>query len=223
MKTNYIKHVRIVYSLFAGILLICLGLFFSNIISSEDTPQVGGIASGDSNYAFTITNLNAGSTLYNAEHPIQNTPDGVTAHSHVSHFDMDFYTRDESIRNDARINWIVALQIVQIACFIAVIILVVITLISFYRSAKRGHIFPEKKITLLLVIGILLVVSSLCTDTSVYLERTLALDLLKNTAWQPQAHYTIHFTRIFFGLTLIFLSQIFRIGRELQEEHELTI
>ena len=148
MKTNYIKHVRIVYSLFAGILLICLGLFFSNIISSEDTPQVGGIASGDYNYGFTITNLNAGSTLYNAEHPIQNTPDGVTAHSHISHFDMDFYTRDESIRNDARINWIVALQIVQIACFIAVIILVVITLISFYRSAKRGHIFPEKKITL---------------------------------------------------------------------------
>ena len=72
-------------------------------------------------------------------------------------------------------------------------------------------------------IGILLVVSSLCTDTSTYLERTLALELLRDTAWMPEAHYTIHFTRIFFGLTLIFLSQIFRIGRELQEDQELTI
>jgi ketol-acid reductoisomerase len=55
------------------------------------------------------------------------------------------------------------------------------------------------------------------------LERTLALDLLHNTPWHPKAAYTIHFTRIFFGLTLIFLSQVFRIGRELQEDNELTI
>ena len=39
----------------------------------------------------------------------------------------------------------------------------------------------------------------------------------------PQVRYTVHFMRIFFGLTLIFLSQIIRIGRELQEEQELTI
>ena len=63
MKTNYIKHVRIVYSLFAGILIICFGLFFSNIISSEDTPQMSAIASPNSDYAFTITNLNAAPEL----------------------------------------------------------------------------------------------------------------------------------------------------------------
>ncbi len=223
MKTNYIKRIRIVYSLYGGILLICCGLFFSNIISSEDTPQVGGIASHDSDYAFTITNLIAAGPLNTDEHPIENTPAGVKAHAHISHFDMDFYTRDEAIRNDARIGWIVALQAFQIVCFAAIIVLVVITLISFYRSAKNGHVFPERKITLLLVIGILLVVSSLSTDTGTYLERTLALDLLRDTQWKPEAHYTIHFTRIFFGLTLIFLSQIFRIGRELQEDHELTI
>ena len=223
MKTNYIKHVRIVYSLFAGILIICFGLFFSNIISSEDTPQMSAIASPNSDYAFTITNLNAAPELYNTERPIANTPDSVTAHAHISQFDMDFYTRDKAIRNDSRIGWVVALQTIQIICFIAIIVLVTITLISFYRSAKRGHVFPEKKNSLLLVIGILLVVSSLCADTGTYLERTLALDLLHNTPWQPKAAYTIHFTRIFFGLTLIFLSQVFRIGRELQEDNELTI
>jgi len=223
MKTNYIKHIRIVYSLFAGILLICCGLFFGDIITSEDTPQVGGIAAHNSDYAFTITNLVASGRLNSEEHPIENTPAGVKAHAHISHFDMDFYTRDESIRNDARIGWIVALQVIQIVCFIAIFVLVVITLYSFYLSAKKGHVFPERKISLLLVIGILLVVSSLCADTGTYLERTLAFDLLHDTPWQPEAHYTIHFTRIFFGLTLIFLSQIFRIGRELQEDHELTI
>jgi hypothetical protein len=68
-----------------------------------------------------------------------------------------------------------------------------------------------------------MLVISLCHDLSTYLERTLARDLLAGTQWQPQAHYTVHFTLIFFGLTIVFLSQIFRIGRELQEENELTI
>jgi hypothetical protein len=223
MNNRKIAQLKLLYYIFAGILLVCVALFVVGIVTTEENPQVGGLSTPNSPYAFSITDLQTDGPMHDMEQPIDLSGKSVKAHAHINRFDMDFYTRDESIRNDARINWIVALQIVQIACFIAVIILVVITLISFYRSAKRGHIFPEKKITLLLVIGILLVVSSLCTDTSVYLERTLALDLLKNTAWQPQAHYTIHFTRIFFGLTLIFLSQIFRIGRELQEEHELTI
>ena len=36
-------------------------------------------------------------------------------------------------------------------------------------------------------------------------------------------HFDIHFTLIFFGLAVIFISQIFRIGREMQEEQDLTV
>ena len=75
----------------------------------------------------------------------------------------------------------------------------------------------------LLVAGILLVAISLCVDTGAYLERTLARDLLAGTEWQPKASFTIHFTLIFFGLAVIFISQIFRIGREMQEEQDLTV
>ena len=73
------------------------------------------------------------------------------------------------------------------------------------------------------ILLVLLVLLSLSIDTGTYLERRLAADLLKDTQWMPQVRYTLHFLRIFFGLTLIFLSQIIRIGRELQEEQELTI
>ena len=74
-----------------------------------------------------------------------------------------------------------------------------------------------------LIIGLLLVLLSLSVDTQTYLERRLAHDLLAGSQWVPQTRYTIHFTRIFFGLTIIFLSQIIRIGREMQDEQELTV
>ena len=81
----------------------------------------------------------------------------------------------------------------------------------------------EEIATLATVAGILLVAISLCVDTGAYLERTLARDLLAGTEWQPKASFTIHFTLIFFGLAVIFISQIFRIGREMQEEQDLTV
>ena len=223
MKNNNIAHVRALYGLFGGILLVCLGLFFAHIYYAEEEPLVGNLTAFNSRYAFTVTDLRSSAPLYAVEHSIEGVPDGISAHAHVNRFDVDCYTDDELVGSDPRLHWATAFQLFGVVALAAIVVLVMVALITFYRSAKQGRVFPRKCVTLLLVIGLLLVVLSLTVDTQTYLERRLAHDLLANTSWVPQANYSIHFTRIFFGLTIIFISQIIRIGRELQDEQELTV
>ncbi len=211
------------YGLFGGIMLICLGLFVSHIFYAEDAPLVGELTAFNSKYAFTVTDLRSSASLYAIERPVEGVPEGISAHAHINRFDVDCYTDDELIGNDPRLHWATALQLFGMVSLVAIVVLVSVALVTFYRSAKRGRVFPRKCVSLLLAIGLLLVVLSLSVDTQTFLERRLAHDLLIGTQWEPQARYTIHFTRIFFGLTIIFLSQIIRIGREMQDEQELTV
>lgn len=223
MKSNSIRHIRTLYLLFAGILLLCIGLFLGNVLHTDEEPRVALFPDTNPTYAFRITDLEAASAIYNSEHQVDSTAPGVTAHTHVSLFDVDIFTSDDRIGKDARIGWVMFLQGFGLVSVVAVFVLVVIVLISLYRSAKHGQVFPASNTLLLSVIGILMIATTLALDTSAYLERRVALDLLLGTPWQPDVRFTIHFTRIFFGLTLIFMAQLFRIGRQLQEDQELTI
>lgn len=223
MKNKNINRLRVLYAMFAGILLVCLGLFVSDVIGPDESPQFGGLSTPESPYAFTVTDLKTAGALRHAERPIDSISPNMQAHAHIGRFDIDFYTKDPAITSDPRITWVLVLQSVMVATAAAIVVLVAVLLVSLYRSTKQGRVFPKRNSALLMIVGVLMVAMSLCRDTATYLERTLASDLLSGTQWQPQAHYTLHFTLIFFGLTLVFLSQIFRIGRELQEEHELTI
>ena len=223
MNNKFLAQLKLLYSIIAGILLVCVALFVVGVVSTEESPQAGGLSTAESPYAFSITDLRTDNTMHDMEQPIDLTGKSVKAHAHINRFDMDFYTRDRQVTGDPRITWVLVLQTFVVAAMAAIFVLVGITLVSLYRSAKRGHPFPARNASLLMVAGILLVVISLCVDTGAYLERTLARDLLQGTQWQPQASFTIHFTLIFFGLAVIFISQIFRIGHELQEEQELTV
>lgn len=223
MNNKNIAQLKLLYGIFAGILLVCVALFVGNVVTTEENPQVGGLATPNSPYAFSITDLRADNSTHDMEQPINIDGKDVKAHAHINRFDMDFYTRDEAVTGDPRITWVLVLQSFVVVAMVTILVLVVVTLVSLYRSAKRGHPFPSRNSSLLMVAGILLVVISLCVDTGAYLERTLARDLLEGTEWQPQASFTIHFTLIFFGLAVIFISQIFRIGREMQEEQDLTV
>ena len=223
MKNKHLAQLKLLYGIFAGILLVCLSLFVGNVVTAEESPQVGGLSTPSSPYAFGITDLKTESVMYDREQPIVLSGKEVKAHAHITRFDMDFYTRDKQVTGDPRIAWVLVLQGFVVAAMVAILVLVVITLVSLYRSATKGHPFPARNASLLMVAGILLVIISLCVDTGAYLERTLARDLLVGTGWQPKASFTHHFTLIFFGLAVIFISQIFRIGRDMQEEQELTV
>lgn len=225
MKTNNIRRIRLLYSLFAGILLVFLGLFVCNVISAAEEPislpNNNKAVHGD--YIFAITDLHATSELYNKKHDIDCASGDVSAVAHVKSYVVDFFPSNNISDKDPRLMWALYLQFFEFLSFVAIFVLVIIVLVSFYRSTKQGRIFPTKQTALLLVIGLLIIASSISIDTRSYLECLAAADLLQGTSWKPSVYFGIHFTRIFFGLTVIFLSQIFRIGREMQEEQELTI
>ena len=223
MKNNGLRHIRTLYILFAGILILCLTLFLSNVFRSDEHSRLAHFPETDPAYAFRITDLAANDDLYDEEQVIEGTAQGISAHTHINRFEVDIFTDDDRIGSDPRIKWVNALQWLCLLSVAAIFVLVVIVLFSLYRSARRDQLFPKRNSMLLSVIGLLLTFTSLALDTSAYLEQTVIVGLLRNTTWQPEVHFTLHFTRIFFGLTLIFLAQIFRIGRQLQEEHELTI
>ena len=211
MKSNKIKQVRMLYGLFGGILLVCLGLFFSNVISSADDSQVAQIPSTDvDEHGFFITDLIAREPLYAEVREVEGTAEGLTARAHVSGYTVEFSSAKGEYGGDARATWILILQWTAPIALLAIIVLVSIVLVSFYKSSKRGKVFPIKQVSLL-------------SDTRAFLERQMAADLLEGTLWEPNAAFTIHFSNIFFGLTIIFLSYIFKIGGEMQEEQELTI
>ncbi len=224
MKSNKIKQVRILYGLYGGILLICLGLFFSNVISSADDSQAAQLPQAEvDEHSFFITDLVANEPLYSISNPVEGTTPNLSARAHVSEYTVEFSSSEGDYANDPRVTWILILQWIAPIALLAIIVLACITLVSFYISSKHGQVFPIKQVSLLVVIGILVIAVSLASDTRAFLERQMAADLLEGTLWAPNAAFTIHFSNIFFGLTIIFLSYIFKIGREMQEEQELTI
>ncbi len=224
MKTNKIKQVRGIYALFAGILLICLGLFFSNVIVSADDNQVAQIPQTENyEHTFFITDLMAGEPLFAVTHPVEGVTGDLSARAHVSEYTVEFSSAEGEYANDPRATWIIILQWFSPLALLAIIVLAAIALVSFYRSSKHGQVFPMKQVSLLVVIGILVIAASLSADTRAFLERSMAADLLQGTLWEPNVAFILHFSNIFFGLTIIFLALIFKIGREMQEEQELTI
>ena len=101
--------------------------------------------------------------------------------------------------------------------------LLLVLVIASFRSIKSGRIFQQRGIKWIRLIGILLLLLSLALDLSVYLERINAAALLANTDWVPDHHFTIHFTRIFFSIIILFVAELLNIGYDIQEEQELTI
>lgn len=222
-KKAAITRIRTLYAIFIGVIALCIGLFFFNIINPADpllTVQTDG---HDKDYGVIITDLHSSPELYRQSHDVEGLPEGMEATATVRTFDVDITGDDSQQLASSKANWCMWLQLFCILAGIAMTILIVMALISFYINVRRGKVFPKKNIAWLAWAGVLMIVMSLGMDVSTYLERTLALDLLAGSSWEPQVTIQIHHTRIVFGLTIVFLAEIFKIGREMQEEQELTI
>lgn len=222
-KKAAITRIRTLYAIFIGVIALCIGLFFFNIINPAD-PLLTVQADGqDQDYGVIITDLHSSPELYRQSHDVEGLPEGMEATATVRTFDVNITGDDSQQLASSKANWCMWLQLFCILAGIAMTILIVMALISFYINVRRGKVFPKKNIAWLAWAGVLMIVMSLGMDVSTYLERTLALDLLAGSSWEPQVTIQIHHTRIVFGLTIVFLAEIFKIGREMQEEQELTI
>lgn len=222
-KKAAITRIRTLYAIFIGVMVLCIGLFFLNIINPAD-PLLTVQADGhDKDYGVIITNLHSSPGLYRQSHDVDGLPEGIEATATVRSFDANITSDDSRQLDSSKARWCMWLQVFCVLAGIAMTILIVMALISFYINVRRGKVFPKKNIAWLAWAGVLMIVMSLGMDVSTYLEQSLALELLADSTWEPQVTVQIHHTRIVFGLTIVFMAEIFKIGRQMQEEQELTI
>lgn len=222
-KKAAITRIRTLYAIFIGVIALCIGLFFLNIINPADpllTVQTDG---HDKDYGVIITDLHSSPGLYRQSHDVDGLPEGIEATATVRSFDVNITSDDSRQLDSSKARWCMWLQVFCVLAGIAMTILIVMALISFYINVRRGKVFPKKNIAWLAWAGVLMIVMSLGMDVSTYLEQSLALELLADSTWEPQVTVQIHHTRIVFGLTIVFMAEIFKIGRQMQEEQELTI
>ena len=222
-KKGTITRIRTLYAIFMGIVAVCIGLFFLNVFTAADPIDVVDLGENSGEYGFLITDLHSSQQLYGRDYTVEGLPDGLTATAKVSRFDVGIAADDMQSLPSGKATWCMWLQVFCVLAMLAITVLVVMALISFYVFARRGKVFPKRNITWLTWAGGLMIAMTLAMDISAYLERTMALDLLRDTDWVPAAPVSIHITRILFGLTIIFMAEVFKIGRDIQEEQELTI
>ena len=224
-KKSAINRMRTLYAIFMGVIALCIALFFLNVFTTADPIGVANIGDNTSDYGIIITDLQSSPQLYQQEIAIDGLVDGFDAKAFIKNFDINvtFMSNDMQAVPASKAAWCMWLQLFCVLAGIAMTVLVIMSLISFYIYTRRGKVFPKKNITWLTWAGILMILMSLGMDISTYLERSIAFDLLQQSQWVPSAKVSIHMTRILFGLTIIFMAEVFKIGREIQEEQELTI
>jgi hypothetical protein len=222
-KKATITRIRTLYAIFIGVIALCIALFFLNVFTSADPIEVANLGENKSDYGMLITDLRSGPRLYQQNFDVDGLPEGLSANAKVSRYDIGIVADDMDALPTGKAAWCMWLQLICVLAGTAMTVLVVMALISFYIYTRRGKIFPKKNITWLTWAGVLMIFMSLGMDIGTWLERSIAFDLLQQSQWAPAAKVSIHITRILFGLTIIFMAEIFKIGRDIQEEQELTI
>lgn len=222
-KRGAITRIRTLYAVFIGVIGACILLFFLNVFTTSEPLELAKLMENRGDYGIIITDLQSSPELYRHDFDVEGLPEGLDAKAKVSRFDVGVTATSQGALASGKAMWCQWLQLFCVLAALAMTVLVVMALVSFYIYVRRGKVFPRRNITWLTWAGALMIAVSLGMDISTYLERTLALDLLKDSQWVPSAVAEVHVTRILFGLTIIFLAEIFKIGREIQEEQELTI
>ena len=221
-KNSRIARIRTLYAILLGVIAVFIGLFISNVVSAADPLAVTNFGDLSKDYGVIITDLHrpAGGGQQVA---VSGLGDSLSATVYTNTFDVTVASDNEQLLNPSKANWCFWLQVIRVVAFVLMIIFFVVPLISFYINVRRGKVFPKKNIRWLTWAGILMILMSLCMDACTWIEQSLAADLLAGTDWEPATSTPIHIGRIVFGVTIIFMAQIFYIGREMQEEQELTI
>ncbi len=221
-KKGRITRIRTLYALLLGVIILFMTLFVMNVITNADPIGMAGMADQDKDYGLLITDLRRpagqGKPL-----DVVNLGDSVKATVSVYSYHVSLASDSERLVTSGKAMWCMALQMFSVLVFVAMVILTVVVLISFYINVRRGKAFPKKNIRWLTWVGAMMIVVSLSLDASVWIDRQMAAELLAGTGWEPATGLSLHIGRIVFGLTIIFLAQIFYIGRDMQEEQELTI
>lgn len=225
---KYLRHLRILYAVFLGMLLLCVGLFVTEVISSDDyytfeklDERLQKENSAASYVVVTDIKNKANSTAHDFSLNSSDTTIGINAH--VNRLDVSVTASDNSKLNSPLATTAIVLQFVAVFLLLGIFIFLFLELISLYKSIKQGKIFQKRSIKYLRVIAIMLILMSLSIDFAKYCELQYIKDFLQSTDIAVKSGFTIHFVRLLFGIVILFIAEILKIGIQMQEDQDLTI
>ena len=226
-KNKYLRRLWGIYALFFGVIISCIVLFVFDIVSADDYytfEKLNEKLSREKLSSVVVSDVRnlSGSTAH--DFVVENQNDStLLINAHVNRFDVSIASRNEEQLDSPLVTINIVLQFVTVALLLAIFVFVFLLLSSFYKSIKAGKIFQKRNIYYLRAIGILLILMSLSTDFIVYLDRQYVQTFLESTDILVKTDFSLHFTRILFGIVIIFVAEIFNIGKQMQDDQELTI
>ena len=192
--------------------------FASDVFTKTTITDIVGTSQQDGVYHFSAKNIKA---IPQAGLTVQT--EAMTIATNVHSFDIDVAANSPKLLHSAKLTWLIILQWIVRILKASILIISIIICIKLLRLVKNRQSFPQKKLMLMHILGITIIVASLLSDTTAYLQSYIVRDLLQGQAWQPSTEFAISGSRLFLGLAIILIDATFRIGRELEEERDLTI
>ncbi|MCR5423615.1 MAG: DUF2975 domain-containing protein [Bacteroidales bacterium] len=216
----------LLYGLFFFIMLLCVALFMGNVVTAADSYHFDNLRSqlhGEDRYGLMITDLHMKDKVKQDVLVDGVTKDSTDVYARVNTFDITLVSPDEASVYPSQIRWTLALQVFAVVAFLAIFVCVVVLLFSFYKAIRQWRIFRKSSVLWIRLIGVLMMLMSLALDVSTYMERQYASQWLQDTAWTIDSGFTLHFTRLFFGIIILFVGELLKLGYAMQEEQDLTI
>ena len=225
-SANKMKRRWFLYGLFFFIVLLCVALFMSNVVTAEDSYHFDNLRNqlqNEDRYGLMITDLRLADKSREDVLVSGATKDSTDVYARVNTFDITLVSPDEASVYPPQIRWTLALQIFAVVAFLSIFVCVVVLLFSFYKAIRQCRIFRKRSVLWIRLIGVLMLLMSLSLDLGTYLERQYAFQWLQDTMWTIESGFTLHFTRLFFGIIILFVGELLKLGYDMQEEQDLTI
>ncbi len=226
-KNKRLRRLWVLYGAFFAIIMIILSLFMADILNTTDYDDLAKFKAQQRDLDLVTvrsTDLKNAGSEYDFDIPIYSFADSsIILNARVNEYDIAIATQDEDKLQSPLASLAIVLQYISMFCMALVFVFVFIILHRFYKSIKQGRVFQRKNIRWLTAIGILFIVMTLTMDFARYFECRYVIQYLKDTAVVIDGKFYIHFSRILFGLLILFVAEIFKIGYDIQKEQDLTI
>lgn len=230
VKLNkHLRHLQILYATLLGVLLLCVALFVTKVIWSDEYYAFDKLTerfAKDKSVAdfVTVTDINLKGSSTAHDFVLSNPSDStLTISVHPNRIDAAVATSDPDRLSSPLVTATIVLQFATVLLLLVIFVFIFIELRTLYKAIKQGKIFQRRSIRCLYVIAISLILMSLCIDFAQYFERQYVAALLQGTGIEVASGFNIHFVRLLFGIVILFMAEILKIGFQMQEEQDLTI
>ncbi len=119
--------------------------------------------------------------------------------------------------------WMYALTMVNALLYPAIIVLMCIIIRSLRRSIRSEGPLDRRNIRHLRIIGVLTILSELCSDLSAWWMNHRAAGVLAGSELQVDTAFSVSYSNIIMGILVLFAAEVFAVGQQLSEEQKLTI